>query len=257
MAIQATEAVVLNRKDLRETSITASFYSRDFGKIKGVLKGIRGDRSKYGSLAELFSINNIVFYERSKGDFQNITQCDLVDGLFGLRKNLFAIAYASYMAELTDELTEPAEKNAEIYDLLTGSLKLLSAGEEAGKIARIFELRLLSLLGFAPTTEGCSACGKKLAVKGPASKIKFSMRRGGLLCQDCSRHDQFAQEITMGTAQTLNHLKSARPGSLIKFRISRSIEGELNSLIEKIVASHIEKPLKSKKFIKELQKLKR
>ena len=223
MAIQTTEAIVLNRRDFRETSMLATFYSRDFGKIKGILKGIRGDRSKYGSPAELFGLNKIVFYEKTKSDFQNVTQCDLVDGLFGIRKSLGAIAYATYLVELVDELTEPAEKNDEIYGLLLNSLRLLAKGSEPTKITRVFEIRLLTLLGFGPTAEGSNVGGIK---------------------------------VSPGTAQTFNRLKNAAWDSLLKFRISKSIEHELGSLVEKLLASHLERPLKSKKFIREIQKLK-
>lgn len=224
MAIQTTEAVVLNRRDLRETSILATFYSREFGKIKGVLKGIRGDRSRYGSQAEIFGLNKIVFYEKSRGEFQNITQCDLIDGLFGIRKSLFAIAYATYFLELVDDLTEPVEKNEKIFELLLGSLKLLAKGLEPVKIARVFEIRLLTLLGFGPTVEGSSVCGIK---------------------------------VSMGTAQTFNRLKNASWDSLLKFRISKSIEKELGTLVDKLMATHLERPLRSKKFIREVQGLKK
>ena len=257
MAIQTTEAIVLNRRDLRETSILATFYSRDFGKIKGVLKGIRQERSRYGSTAELLGLNKIVFYEKSRSDFQNITQCDLINGFFGIRKSLYAIACATYLIELVDRLTEPAEKSHDIYGLLLNSLELLSKGEDADKITRIFELRFLSLLGFAPATQECAVCGEKVDLKGSSDKAKFSIRRGGMLCRRCAKEDRFAQEITMGTAQTLNHLKGARPESLLKFKISKSIQEELSSVIEKLVAIHIEKPLKSKKFINQVQRLKR
>lgn len=224
MAIQTTEAIVLNRRDFRETSILATFYSKDFGKIKGILKGIRGERPRYGSSAELFGLNKIVFYEKTKSEFQNITQCDLVDGLFGIRKNLGAIAYATYLVELVDELTEPAEKNETIFDLLLDSLRLLAKGSEPIKIIRVFEIRLLVLLGFGPTVEG-SYIGE----------IK----------------------VSMGTSRTFNRLKNAAWNSLLKFGISKSIEQELGLLVDKLLASHLDKPLKSKKFIKEIQKLKR
>lgn len=224
MSIQTTEAIVLNRRDFRETSILATFYSKDFGKVKGILKGIRGDRSRYGSCAELFGFNKIVFYEKTKSEFQNITQCDLIDGLFGIRKNLSAIAYATYLVELVDELTEPSEKNETIFELLLGSLRLLAKGSEPTKIARIFEIRLLTLLGFGPTAEGSYVGGIK---------------------------------VSMGTAQTFNRLKSAAWDSLLKFRISKSIEQELGSLVDRLLASHLDRPLNSKKFIREIQRLKK
>jgi DNA repair protein RecO (recombination protein O) len=224
MAIQTTEALVLNRRDLRETSMIATFYSKDFGKIKGVLKGIRSDRSRYGSQAELFGLNKIVSYEKARNDFQNITQCDLMDGFFGIRKDLNAIAYASYLAELADRLTEPAEKSEEIFELLLGCFKLLSKGMEPVKIIRIFEIRFLTLLGFGPTAEGASVGHVK---------------------------------VSMGTAQTFNRLKSAGWDSLLKFRISKPVSDELGPLVDRLITAHLDRPLKSKKFIKELQRLKR
>lgn len=221
MAIQTTEAFALNRRDLRETSVLATFYSKDFGKIKGVLKGIRAERSRYGSQAELFGLNKIVFYEKTKSEFNNITQCDLIDGFFGIRKDLSALAHATYLVELVDAMTEPNEKNAEVYELLYRSFKLLSAGEDTNKIARIFEVRFLSSLGFAPS------------------------------------EDPRTQMVRKGTMQTLNHLQSARLDALLKFKISKSIEEELGILVDKLLESHLERPIKSKKFLREIRRLKK
>jgi recombinational DNA repair protein (RecF pathway) len=221
MAILTTEAFVLNRRDLRETSILATFYSKDFGKLKGILKGIRAERSRYGSPAELFSLNKIVFYEKTRSEFQNITQCDLIDGFFGIRKSLTALAHATYLVELVDAMTEPDEKNAEVYESLHRSFKLLAAGEDANKIARIFEVRLLSSLGFAPS------------------------------------EDPRMRTVSKGTAQTLNHLQVAKPEALLKFKISKSIEEEVGMLVDKLLETHLEKPIRSKKFLREIQRLKK
>lgn len=221
MAIQTTEAFVLNRKDFRETSVLAIFYSKDFGKIRGILKGIRAEKSRYGSLAELFGLNKIVFYEKTKSEFNNITQCDLIDGFFGIRKDLSALAHATYLVELVDAMTEPNEKNAEIYELLYRSFKLLSAGEDTNKIARIFEVRFLSSLGFAPS------------------------------------EDPRTHMVRKGTMQTLNHLQSAGLDALLKFKISKSIEEELGILVDKLLESHLERPIKSKKFLREIKRLKK
>lgn len=250
MAIQSTEAIVLNRRDFRETSILATFYSRDFGKVKGILKGVRAEKTRYGSSAELFGLNKIVFYEKSKGEFNNITQCDLIEGFFGIRKSLKAIAFASYLAELVDTLTEPNEKNLQVYELLYKSFKLLSAGEEPNKVVRIFELRFLSSLGFAPTLNSCINCGL-----GISKEARFSLRRGGMLCERCLREDSNARAISRGTVETLKYIESSKLDSLPKFKISKSIESELNVLVDELMESHLEKPLRTKKFIKDIQKL--
>jgi len=63
MAILKTDALVINKRDFRETSLLADFYTRDHGKIRGILKGIRKDPRKFASTVEPFSRNEIVFYK--------------------------------------------------------------------------------------------------------------------------------------------------------------------------------------------------
>ena len=64
MAIQKTEAILLRKRDLRETSLILSFFTRDFGKIHGVLKGARGTRARIGVNPLYFSLEEIIFYEK-------------------------------------------------------------------------------------------------------------------------------------------------------------------------------------------------
>lgn len=253
MAIQTTEAFTIGRRDFRETSILAIFYSKDFGKIKGILKGIRSQNSRYGSLVELFGLNKIVFYEKTKSELNNITQCDLIEGFFGIHKNLDAIAYASYLCDLLDVMTEPNEPNIAIWELLHSSFKNLSAGGDADKIARIFELRLLSYLGLAPSFKECVSCEADTS----ASKAKFSFSQAGMLCERCLGRDPYAKTISKGTIETLNHIKKSNPESLLRLKISKSIKEELGAFVEKLLTLHLDKPLKSKKFLNEVQRLRK
>jgi DNA repair protein RecO len=46
MSIHKTEAIVLSRRDFRETSLIANFFTRDYGRISGLLKGIRKEPSE-------------------------------------------------------------------------------------------------------------------------------------------------------------------------------------------------------------------
>ena len=52
MAIIKTEAIVLKRYDLRETSLLVNFYTLDQGKITGEMKGIRDDPKKFASATD-------------------------------------------------------------------------------------------------------------------------------------------------------------------------------------------------------------
>jgi len=111
-------------------------------------------------------------------------------------------------------------------------------------------LKLLGFLGFAPMLNSCIHCDAPVS-----EKARFSLLRGGMLCERCLKEDSNARAVSRGTVQTLKHLENATLNSLSKFKITKSIESELSVLMEELLESHLEKPLKSKKFIKDIQRL--
>ena len=80
--IVSTQGIVLKSFDYRETSKIATFFTKDHGKVKGVLKGIRKDSKKFGSHIDKFSVNDIVYYRYSRSDLHLISQCDLKQYFF-------------------------------------------------------------------------------------------------------------------------------------------------------------------------------
>jgi len=86
--ILQTEAIVLKTMDFRETSRIATFFTKDYGKVKGVLKGIRKDHKKFGSNVDKFSVNDIVYYQYRNSDLHLISQCDLRNYFFPIRQDL-------------------------------------------------------------------------------------------------------------------------------------------------------------------------
>ena len=61
MSIERSKAIVLKNQDLRETSVLATFFTKDFGKISGIMKGIRGTFNQTNNSLELFSLSEIIF----------------------------------------------------------------------------------------------------------------------------------------------------------------------------------------------------
>ena len=114
MAIVKTPALVLKRWDLRETSLLVNFFTRDFGKITGELKGIRAEPGKFGSNVELFSLNDIVFYQSRQSSVHLVSQCDSVDGFAAIKKSIAAITSASVVVELLDAVMQPEDKHPQI-----------------------------------------------------------------------------------------------------------------------------------------------
>jgi DNA repair protein RecO (recombination protein O) len=56
-----TEAIVLRRFDYGESDWIVTFYTSDFGKIRGIAKGARRSQKRFANTLELFSCSHILF----------------------------------------------------------------------------------------------------------------------------------------------------------------------------------------------------
>jgi DNA repair protein RecO len=250
MAIQKSEAILLRKQPLRETSLILTFYTKDFGKIKGILRGVRGARGQYGGGSfEILSHDEIIFYDRKNSDIFTTSQCDLIEFFNPIRKSLEKLAYAAYMAELLDSVTTLGDKNEHVFYLLLNSLDLLSRDVSSRRVTRIFEIKLLSLLGIMPALGSCANCGGKVD-----ASAKFSVTQGGLICKNCFKSDENAHTIMQGTVKFIEHIRALPFEKVARVKVAAAVGKELESTLRKFLDYHIERRLKSLEFIKEIEK---
>ena len=251
MAIQKTEGILLRRLDLRETSLILTFYTKDFGKIKGIVRGVRGSRSglNCGGNMEIFALDGIVFYERRKSDIFTISQCDLLDFFAPLRESLEKLSYAAYLIELIDSVTALGDANQEAFDLLLNSLRLLAGESSTKRVARIFEIKLLHILGLMPTLEKCANCGG-----GSDGSGRFSIRQGGLICKKCLHSDRDARPILQGTIKFIEHIRSLPFEKVARIKVAAEVGRELERILRRFLDYHIGRRLKTVEFLKSIEK---
>jgi DNA repair protein RecO (recombination protein O) len=248
MAILRTGAIVLRKYDLRETSLLVNFFTRDYGKISGELKGIRKDPRKFASSLAPFSHNDIIFYHKRNSSVHLVSQADLVNDFSGIRHELAKITAASLIVELIDGIMAQEDKNEEVFDLAMTALGELSGYTDPDKVMTIFKIKVLSLSGFRPHLDFCVSCLGH--VPGVA---KFSLGLGGLLCQKCGPKDMKARSIFRGTSATIMHIERNDFKTNLKLGMNPQIKKELNLVLNGFLNFHLGKELKSQKVINKLE----
>jgi len=242
--IVKTEGIVLKTFDFRETSRIATFFTRDFGKVKGVLKGIRRDPQKFGSSVEKFSVNDIVYYQYRNSDLHLVSHCDMKDFFSGLRLDLERMTAASYASELIDALMPPEEENLEIYQLTQAFLKSLQTVQDVGKLVQTFQIKILSLSGFQPHLEACVRCTKEVS-----AKPRFSLRLGGLLCPVCKDPVAEATPISPGAVASILHIQRNAWDDAIRLGLAPFVKKELKYILNHFLVFHLERQLRSTRFL--------
>ena len=235
---------MLKTFDFRETSRIATFLTRDFGKVKGVLKGIRKDPKKFGSSVDNFSLNEIVYYQYRNSDIHLISHCDMKDFFSGLRRDLERMTAASYASELIYTLMPVEDENWQIYDLMQAFLKSLQTTEDVARLVQNFQIKILSLSGFKPHLEACVRCSGEVA-----PSPRFSLRLGGLLCATCKDLSQEATPISLGAVASILHIQKNNWDTALRLKMPPFIKKELKFVLNHFLVFHLERHLRSTRFL--------
>lgn len=247
MSIHKTEALVLRKRDFRETSIIAEFFTREFGKMSGVLKGIRTEPGKFASTLEPFSLNEIVFYRKRNSSLHLVSQCDCRENFNNARQSIFKVGAGSLIVELIGALMQEDDKNEDIFNLGLQCLKELESNSNPEKIMTIFKIKILALSGFKPNFDSCVSCDSKIM-----DQTKFSIALGGLLCPQCQKKDLKARTIFRGTIASISHIQRNDPRNNLNLGMNPEIKKELELILNAFLNFHLDKQLKSQRVLDKL-----
>ena len=145
MSTYKTEGVILKRSNYGEADRILTIYTKQYGKIRAIAKGVRKITSRKGGNLELF--NHCVLFLAEGRNLDIITEAQVVNSFSRLSQDLEKTAGAFYLVELVDQLTPDGQANRQVFDLLVSALaKLLDC--QTDQVLADFEVSLLRLLGF-------------------------------------------------------------------------------------------------------------
>ena len=242
--IVQTEGVVIKSFDYRETSRIATFFTRDRGKVCGVLKGIRKDPRKFGSSVDKFSLNDIVYYQYSRSDLHLISQCDLKNVFFPVREDYRRSLAANYFLELIDRTMLRDHPHPSVYQLICDSLKTLETTSDIDKLIIIFQIKMLFLSGFSPHLDACVRCRRK-----SNERIRFSMAGGGLICGRCLKNESALCLVSRGAVASMQHLIQQPWAYCLRLSPPTAVKDELKRILGHFLTYHFEKKINTTEFI--------
>jgi len=148
VATYKTEGIILKRRNFGEADRILTIYTKHFGKISFLAKGVRKPTSRKSPSLELF--NWIKFLAHRGRNLDILAECQTVRVFRALRKDLERLELAFYFCELVDKLSPENLKNKKIFNLLAGGLLGLekASKEMLTNAAFNFEQKILEESGF-------------------------------------------------------------------------------------------------------------
>ena len=174
---------------------------------------------------------------------------DLDRNFYNLRLDLTRLSLASYFCELTRFILPDKDNAPGILKLLLNTLWLLEQDKcSPAFLKAVYELRLLTLSGFAPDLSGCSSCGAEDAGT-------FFPIDGVLLCDDCLGRmppDRLRMPLPRPVRQAMLYICQAPEEKLFSFRLTPDSEAALGSVSEAYVLCQTGGRFKTLDFLKSI-----
>lgn len=153
MPLRQAHAFVLRTYPLKESDKIVSFFTREYGKRRGVARAARRPKSKFGSSLEPLTEVRVQYFEREGKELCNIDRCDLLQSMVAASgSDLLHSMTVSLMVEVADRMLPDHEVSDPVYRLLGAVLAGLRAmpGEAAWLPATYYLYWMVRLGGFLP-----------------------------------------------------------------------------------------------------------
>jgi len=182
MSLLASDALILRTWPVNEADLVVSFFTRDYGKVKGVAKAALKSRKRFGGSLEAMTFARAFFVERPRQELVRLDQLELLRSPLSGTVDYARMAVLSFYAEVLEECLPEHDPQETVFRLMLAVLEQTTAAQPWMPLT-YFSLWMTRLMGWLPDLAGCTLCGDRFA-PGEAS---FHPQADGLFCP---RHRQ-------------------------------------------------------------------
>ena len=145
--METTNAILLRKRKLSDTSLIISWSTESLGNIDTVARGARRPKSVFSGRLDLFFEVEIQIKRSRKSNLHTLTEAALRNPFSGIRENYLRTQTASYFVELIEISTELEHPAPELFYLLQRAFGFLDRQDATLRAVRHFEAELARLAG--------------------------------------------------------------------------------------------------------------
>ncbi|GAA0443129.1 DNA repair protein RecO [Lentibacillus halophilus] len=245
--LEKMQGIVIKTQDYGETHKIVTLFSNKWGKIAAIARGAKKPKSRMAAVTQPF-INGEFFIYVNSG-LSTIQQGEVLDSNRWIREDIIKTAYASYVAELTDKLTDSRLPDLNLYNQLQGTLNWIGEQDDMDVPIMMYELKLFARAGITPVLDKCVLCGEET---GP---FAFSIAEGGFLCEQCQYNDRQTFPLSLKQTQLLRLFAGVELERVGTISVKDENKQWLRKLIDAYYDAHGGYYLKSKRFLRQMDQL--
>jgi DNA repair protein RecO (recombination protein O) len=243
------EGIVIRTVDYGESSKVITLLTREHGKVGVMARGAKKPKSRLSAVSQLFTHGFFLCKAGTGTGMPDLSQGEIVESYRELRQDIVLTAYAAYMAELIDRLTQEREPQPFLFHLLCLTYRYMDEGKDAEILTRIVESKMLTVAGIRPQLHACCNCGRE------QEPYVISVTQGGLLCPHCHGTDPYAITVSPATWKLLRLFQLFDLERLGEIEVKPATRSQLRHVLRSFYDQHLDLRLKSRAFLDQMEKL--
>lgn len=229
-------ALVLNTIRWKESSKIVTLFSKKWGIIKVIARGVYRNKSSFAGKLESMNLLDVIISLKSTRSLQILTDADLVDSFNVIRIDMDRFPYAMGILELINQTISEDQADEIFFDFTVHMINGIKIAEKPAILLVYFLLKLSSFLGFKPNFFQCSVC-KTSQFKNSAY---FSIEKGTVNCKDCAEGANLFKKLISEEISQLNTLQNYPHRKIEELKINNFHEKNFIILLLDYLNFHIE-----------------
>lgn len=212
--------------------------TKERGKISAFARGARKPNSALVGVTSPFTFGIFEVYEGRTS--YTLMSASVSNYFEELRKDVEGAYYGFYFLELANYYAREANDETELLKLLYQTLRALVNPNLPNRLIRyIYEFKAVSINGEGPQVFSCICCGDTEREK------VFSVKRGGLVCSECSGSVTDGKKLLPSTLYTMQFIIATPVEKLYTFVVKEEVLEELAEVAGEYMERYVGKKFKS------------
>jgi len=225
-----SEGIVLKKVNFRETSVILTLFTKEVGKIKGVLKGVRREKSKISPLTFTPGAHIFTLIYKKKSELNLLSSPALINFYYFDNKLSFKIYYL--ILRLIDFFTPEFQKEESLFNLIQDTVNFIQKSKKPYIIFLGFKIKFIEILGYGIKIDKCLKCEKE------KKHYFFSPKNGGIICKNCGKEDVNCVKISNKFISIMKFIKKTSLSNLEVLNIKREEAEKINHLCNLVLYYH-------------------
>lgn len=234
MPLYETESLVLKSYNLAEADRIVVFFTHDHGLVRGVAKGAKRLKSRFGSTLEIFSTVQLSYFQKEERELVSIQNVELIDSCFDEASDPSFLETFSYIADLLTAFAPPHDPSEKLFRMTKACLETAKTDPTSLISIRLyFELWLIRLAGYLPDWSKCDNCGRRFTDTETANLQAHQQ----LFCALCAKAR--GQQIGPAERQLFHNVQKLSPQAFSEAasdpNVLESMSGIMRDIISKVL----------------------